>query len=1311
MTLLLNSPIALAGPKSISYEGFITDASDVPINGTPLTMRFKITDPSGACIVYQETRTNVIPNQGHFTVPIGQSGAGMTVDFVAAQASADFAALFSNAGSLTTLSGCGGTYGPSANDNRVVVVDLYDGSYSTIATIPLSGAAFALNSDRLGGVDSSNYLKFNKVTALRTAAEYDELVALLTGASTQYVKPNSATSFTAAVSFSSAPQYGGSVSSATDLTNKSYVDGQISFAMSTGVFTEAQLPTLTTAGKVNGGAINSGTIGGSAGVNTSGNLVTTGTVSGGTVSSTNLKVFNGGNYIQINAPALSGNVNLVLPPNGGSPNQVLQTNGSGTLSWATPAASVTNVTGVSPILSSGGTTPVISINQASAVTDGYLSQADWNTFIGKFSSAGGTLSGSVNMSNNNITNIHGTSYKDSGSNTVTVQAPPAVGASYNLTLPNNSGTNGYVLTTDGTGVTSWVAANSVVGASDINSGVLGTAYGGTGVTSFSPNQMVYANGAGTALQSLPCSLGQVLAFGATGDVSCENVNNASQLLRLDSSANALLPGNLGIGTATPGSLIDAKTTGAASAIISLTSDAAAGINVTRNSGNPNPPTLNFSKARGTAATMVPVNSGDIAGSVSFNAYDGVATDKLGEIKMMVDGAPSVNNMPGKMVFSTAPAGTSVPVTRMIIDNSGRVGIGATPPSALLNLPAGTTAAGTAPLKLTAGTNLVTPESGSMEYDGSNLYFTPSAARRTIAFSDQVSTLTGPGPVSITAGSNQNLTLSAPGTGIVTTSSNMTITSGTASGSSSTGALVVTGGLGVSGAINSGSAVTAASYLMSPLIYGSSSASGNLTLDSTSNATKGFVVIAPTSGNVGIGTSSPTSKLQVEGPTLFHDTNTATSGSVTSANFQQDVVPSAVSSGTYTGFGSSTYYSGSQNITGGLTASSGQVNISGSGAVISANGVNGLVSYFSPGVTLTNSSGVIGGVVNSSTGTISSAAGFTGFLQNLSSGTITNGYGAFLKAPTNPGGGSISNFYGLYVQQPTVATNNYAIYSVGGTNYFGGNVGIGTTLPTSNLSFSGNSAISIGMEREAIANTAGNNLTLKAGAATSGSTDKNGGNLILSAGTATGTGTSSIQFQTALAGGGTGTTDKIPTTAMVIDSAGRVGIGTSAPTSLLEVNGPVNLIGGAHFSNSVGANGLLNAFMDGVPCTSSLSLTIAGGGTSSTSIQNCIYTLVGKKVDVAMDFTFTVSGTVTGTNYTLNLPFPVGSGASYPSSIICKGSGLSAGTFVNKEIRIIVPAGSSSSTNFQILSGSAWAAMAPATTGVSQDLKVNCTYWE
>jgi 3-polyprenyl-4-hydroxybenzoate decarboxylase len=82
-----------------------------------------------------------------------------------------------------------------------------------------------------------------------------------------------------------------------------------------------------------------------------------------------------------------------------------------------------------------------------------------------------------------------------------------------------------------------------------------------------------------------------------------------------------------------------------------------------------------------------------------------------------------------------------------------VGIGTTATAALLNLAAGTTAK--APLLFTSGTSLTTPTAGTMEYDGTNLFFTPVSTRRTVAFLDSP-TFTGV-PAAPTASQGNNST--------------------------------------------------------------------------------------------------------------------------------------------------------------------------------------------------------------------------------------------------------------------------------------------------------------------------------------------------------------------------------------------------------------------------------------------------------------------------------------------------------------------------------------------------------------------------
>ncbi len=58
---------------------------------------------------------------------------------------------------------------------------------------------------------------------------------------------------------------------------------------------------------------------------------------------------------------------------------------------------------------------------------------------------------------------------------------------------------------------------------------------------------------------------------------------------------------------------------------------------------------------------------------------------------------------------------------LVQGSSGNVGIGTTTPTAYLHLKAGTATANTAPIKLTAGVVNTTPETGTIEFDGTDFY--------------------------------------------------------------------------------------------------------------------------------------------------------------------------------------------------------------------------------------------------------------------------------------------------------------------------------------------------------------------------------------------------------------------------------------------------------------------------------------------------------------------------------------------------------------------------------------------------------------
>lgn len=88
-------------------------------------------------------------------------------------------------------------------------------------------------------------------------------------------------------------------------------------------------------------------------------------------------------------------------------------------------------------------------------------------------------------------------------------------------------------------------------------------------------------------------------------------------------------------------------------------------------------------------------------------------------------APSANS-DGQLDIQNFIFGTGLTGTGSTI-SSGMIGIGLINPNTRFKIMAGSTTV--APFGLTSGTNLTTPVAGAMEYDGANLYFTPTGTIR------------------------------------------------------------------------------------------------------------------------------------------------------------------------------------------------------------------------------------------------------------------------------------------------------------------------------------------------------------------------------------------------------------------------------------------------------------------------------------------------------------------------------------------------------------------------------------------------------
>jgi hypothetical protein len=139
-------------------------------------------------------------------------------------------------------------------------------------------------------------------------------------------------------------------------------------------------------------------------------------------------------------------------------------------------------------------------------------------------------------------------------------------------------------------------------------------------------------------------------------------------------------------------------------------------------------TLAGGAGSGSPSTVPGGNGGaiSISSGVGGNS-NGAAGGAGGNVTILANSAGSsgAGGANGGTVSINPGAGTGTGVTGAVqlCSTRGNVSVGNLTPTARLHIAAGTATAGTAPLKLTSGTNLSTPESGAIEFDGTAFYMT------------------------------------------------------------------------------------------------------------------------------------------------------------------------------------------------------------------------------------------------------------------------------------------------------------------------------------------------------------------------------------------------------------------------------------------------------------------------------------------------------------------------------------------------------------------------------------------------------------
>jgi len=89
----------------------------------------------------------------------------------------------------------------------------------------------------------------------------------------------------------------------------------------------------------------------------------------------------------------------------------------------------------------------------------------------------------------------------------------------------------------------------------------------------------------------------------------------------------------------------------------------------------------------TVGTKSGISSGETLGEISFGGFGGAGTvaRKAAVISSFAESSPTDSSMPGRLYFSTTPAGSITPIERVLITSTGFVGIGNLTPNATLDV--------------------------------------------------------------------------------------------------------------------------------------------------------------------------------------------------------------------------------------------------------------------------------------------------------------------------------------------------------------------------------------------------------------------------------------------------------------------------------------------------------------------------------------------------------------------------------------------------------------------------------------------------
>ena len=729
-----------SAPATVTFQARIVkpDLTNLESSSVSFKFYYLYPKPGGTdlqCVIYAEeiTGVNMTGSKGLVTLQLGSG--------TRTYGSGNLKNVFDNS---TASYACqaGGTYTPGANDNRRVIVQFNDGTGTqTLPPSELSAVPYSLqsyNSQRLGNNLATDFLKFTDFTGTCAAGEYLKYDSTASPKFSCATPAGSGSGIVMSIAPGTGPLLvGGTAADPTISIPKATVstDGYLSSADFTTFNSKLSNFSALTSSDI---SVKYGYVPAS---QSDSRFTDTRTPTDGSVTA---------------AKIASATITFdKLNQSSATTGQVIKWNGS---AWVASSddtgagGTVTSVSASGPLSSSGGGSPNITIAKATASVDGYLSSADFTTFAAKLSNFSTLLSSDITsklgytpvnpstlgtaalLNTNQVVLVSNLPANCSAGQTLTFSSPTGSWVCSNIILGSSTVTsamvtsldwtkvvntpttaagygipqatttvNGYLSSADWTTFNSkqsalgFTALNSANNLSDLVSSTtartnlgLGTTqsptFTGLTLSGITGDTLLRANASGVLANATSADITGLLGFTPANTASSWTLNASGDISRVS--------GNVGIGTATPGKLLDVSGSDSIDNQIWIrntnsTTSKYPGF-IAQNFIGSAPggfPALNVINSRGSLAAPAAIQSGDTLGAVvasgNYNSTPSYTNSAI--IRFLASGNYSGTSTPSAMTFSTTPTSSLVANEALRIDSNGNVGIGTTNPQAKLNI--------------------------------------------------------------------------------------------------------------------------------------------------------------------------------------------------------------------------------------------------------------------------------------------------------------------------------------------------------------------------------------------------------------------------------------------------------------------------------------------------------------------------------------------------------------------------------------------------------------------------------------------------